>query len=1167
MSENKNTARPNEFLRALSEKLLILDGSTGVEFQRLHLSEEEVRGDRFADHDKPLAADFDVLCLTRPYIVASVHERYLAAGADIIETNTFNSNRLSQKEYGLEHLVREICREGAAIARRAADRFTAADQSKPRFVAGSIGPTALSASLPTDVNDPTARSVSFAELADAYAEQAAGLIEGGADFLLVETAFDLINAKAAAEGIRRASEETGISLPTVYSFTVSDASGRILSGQSPDAILAAMAPYAPAALGFNCSAGPDKLAPIVADFAAKSPFPVIFYPNAGLPDQMGNYTVSPEEFASSVAALAKAGSLNIAGGCCGTTPEHIRALAEALSEVAASPRRSSTDTAEPWLAGLEPFFDNRGFINVGERCNVAGSRKFLRLIKENNLEEALAIARKQVNDGAMILDINMDDAMLDSRREMSRFLRVLGSDPATASVPWMIDSSDFGVIEGALNEIGGRAIVNSISLKHGEEEFIRQASVIRRFGAAVVVMLFDEQGQATTLERKKEVASRAISLLTEKCGFERRDIIIDPNVLTIATGMPEHDAYALWFIEAVRWINRTFPGVKTSGGVSNLSFAFRGNNQLRQSMHAVFLYHAVKAGLSMGIVDPGTKVAYTDIPAHLLEKIEDAVLCRHERASEALAAAAGEFAGVSAEVAPTDSSERTDKPVAQRLAEALRQGDDSRLAADIPEAVATAGSASAVVEGMLMNGMEEVGRLFEQGKMFLPQVVKSARTMHHAVDLLRPYLEKESGDVTESRHKGTAVIATVKGDVHDIGKNIAAVVLRCNNYRVIDLGVQVDAAAIVAAVKEYHPDFVALSGLISPSLEEMARTLQALRDNGISVPVFVGGAATSEVHTAVRLAPAYSPGLVVRVADASQDPLVASRLASDFDTESGNIRRRQSECARDFEVRMSATQASQPKAEKSDWEAEDVTAPTFTGVRTLEPIPVREVIPYINWTYFYHCWRIQPDSPEAESLKGDADALLDRIVSAGGTMRAQVAFYNANSDGDTIKIGDTTIAVPRQHPKQGRSECLSLADFVAPEGHEDYIGCFAVTTGPELRAFAADDEYESLILQSVCDRLAEACSEWLHRVVRTELWGYAPDEKEDLQAIMQGRYRGIRPAVGYPSLPDQKLMHKLLGLLKPSEISVRATENGALIPASTVAGFYIASPRARYFTL
>lgn len=1166
MNVTETQPRRIPFEQALKERLLILDGSTGVEFQRRALSESEVRGRRFMTHTRSLASNFDILCLSRPEIVAEVHRSYLEAGADIIETNTFNSNRLSQSEYGTAGLVREINRAGAAIARAEADRYSA--QGKTRYVAGAVGPTALSASLPVDVDDLGARAVDFDTLAEAYTDQIAGLIEGGVDFLLIETIFDLLNAKAAAEGAQRAMELTGKTVPVVYSFTISDRSGRILSGHTPEAILSTIAPFSPAAVGFNCSAGPEGLTPIVKDLACRSPFPIIFYPNAGLPDRMGNYTVGPEAFASEMRDLLKDGVLNIAGGCCGTGPEHIRALAGTAATCGATPRHADPSLTPAWLAGLDAFAGNRGFINVGERCNVAGSRKFLRLIKEKNISEALGIARKQVADGAMILDINMDDGMLDSCAEMCAFLRALGSDPVTSAVPWMIDSSDFSVISEALKNIGGRAIVNSISLKHGTEEFISRARAIRRAGAAVVVMLFDERGQADTLERKMEISRRAIGILTEKCGFPRRDIVIDPNVLAIATGMPEHNAYARWFIDAVATISAEFPGVRTSGGISNLSFAFRGNNYLRQAMHAVFLYHGVKAGLSMGIVDPGTKVQYADIAPELLKRLEAAVLNAHPGACDELAAVAADYTGVAAGSAPTETADTTQQPVEQRLITALKHGDDSRLADDLAEAVERAGDANTVVEHTLMDGMEEVGRLFEAGKMFLPQVVKSARTMHRAVEILTPWLEKGRGGAT----KGTVLLATVKGDVHDIGKNIAAVVLRCNNYEVIDLGVQVESRAIIDAINEYEPDFVGLSGLISPSLEEMARTLTAMRQAGFTVPVFVGGAATSELHTALRLAPAYGEGLVIRVADASRNPIVAGRLQRDFASEYTAIRRDQRRRAKEYEESLLPAAESDAPLPEIDWEKEPMQEPTFTGVRTLSEIPIAEGRPYINNIYFFNCWKVTPGSPEAAELLADAEALLDRLEKEGATMRAQVGFYEAYSDGETIYAGNEEIFTPRQRATAGRKECVALADYIAPEDYDDYIGCFAVSIGDVLRkaldrAIHSDDEYQRLLLQSVCDRLAEATSEMLHRRVRTELWGYAPDEPLDFDAIRHGRYRGIRPAVGYPSLPDQHTMHTLLRLLRPTEIGIEATENGALIPSSSVAGFYFSSPRARYFTL
>jgi 5-methyltetrahydrofolate--homocysteine methyltransferase len=1132
-------------------------------FQRMKLDEATVRGRRFLTHTRPLAANFDILCLSRPDLVAGVHRAYLEAGADIIETDTFNSNALSQREYATSHLVRDINRAGAAIARREAEAFSSPE--KPRFVAGAMGPTALSASLPVDVDDPSARAVSFDTLADAYCEQALGLIEGGADLLLIETAFDLLNAKAAAMGARRAMAESHTDIPIVFSFTLSDASGRILSGHTPAAILAAVAPLAPLAVGYNCSAGPEGLAEAVRELASVSPFPVIFYPNVGLPDRMGGYSVTAADFAAAMKPLLAEGIVNIAGGCCGTTPEHIEALAREVGIHNKSHRPDSSAVA-PWLAGLEAFSDGRGFINVGERCNVAGSRKFLRLIKENAIDEAVAIARRQVADGAMILDINMDDGMLDSRAEMSRFLRALGSDPATASVPWMIDSSDFATIEEALKNTGGRAIVNSISLKHGEDEFRRQACIIRSYGVAVVVMLFDERGQADTCERKIEIAARACRILMDECGFEARDIVIDPNVLTIATGMPEHDAYALHFIRAVEWIHTNLPGVKTSGGVSNLSFAFRGNNYLRQAMHAVFLFHAVKAGLSMAIVDPGTKVQYADIAPEHLQLIEDAILCRRPDAAERLSAAAADITGETVHASGSGVTEEASAPSTpeERLIRALQRGDDSSLDADLRLAVERAGSANAVVEHTLMKGMELVGSLFESGKMFLPQVVKSARTMHRAVDILRPFLE--NGAVKGSS-KGRAVLATVKGDVHDIGKNIAAVVLQCNNFEVIDLGVQVEAAAIIKAVKEHNPVFVGLSGLIAPSLEEMARTLSAMRREGITVPVLVGGAATSKLHTALMLAPAYGPeGTVIRVADASQDPVVASRLLRDPEGEKRSVKEQQQALAKEYNNSRNDSGA-EPSAPVEAWDKAAIVKPAFTGIRTLKPVSLATVRPYINFTYFLNAWKVVRDTPEAASLLDEAERMLDRLESLGATMLGQTAFYPATGSDSAITTPVASIPTPRQKAAEGREERLALSDFVAPEG--DYIGCFAVTIGPEIRheLETETDSYRHLLLQTIADRLTEATSEWLHRRVRTDLWGYAPDEPEDFQAIRQGRYRGIRPAIGYPSLPDQRLMHTLMAHLAPDEIGVTVTENGALSPSSSVAGFYLASPMARYFTV
>lgn len=1151
------------FKDLIRRKVLLLDGSMGVMIQRMKLTEEQFRGERFKNHPIALKGNNDILCLTAPEVISSIHRQYLEAGADIIETNTFNSTALSQHEYGTERLVRELNIAGARIARAEADRYST--DGHMRFVAGSIGPTGVAASMSADINDPASRSVSFDELSRAFEEQAGALIEGGVDILLAETIFDALNAKAAINGIRRAMTAYDVDLPLILSITVSDSSGRILSGHTPEAFLSIVRHARPFAVGFNCSAGPASLEPFIRRMASASPYATIFYPNAGLPDSMGNYNEDPARFATAVAPLLHDGCLNIVGGCCGTTPTHIAELSRIIANDS-HPRKCYAKTQESWLAGLEEFSDSRGFINIGERCNVAGSRKFLRLIKEKAYDEALAIARKQVADGAMILDINMDDGLLDTKTEMQHFLRLMSTDPDVATVPWMIDSSDFDVIEMALKEIPGRAIVNSISLKHGESEFLEQAEAIHRYGAAVVIMAFDENGQATTFERKTEICHRAYNLLTKRLGFDPRDIIFDPNVLTIATGMPEHDRYALDFIKAVGWIHDNLPGAKTSGGLSNLSFAFRGNNYLRQSMHAVFLYHAISAGLSMAIMDPAAKVTYDSIPDELLVLLEDAILCRRSDAADRLIDKASMFSGDVTVAQP----EKNDKPadVDGRLQQALIRGDDTCLQEDISEALGLHGSAHAVVEGPLMKGMERVGQLFECGKMFLPQVVKSARTMHRAVDILRPMLEAGR---TNAGCKGVFLLATVKGDVHDIGKNIAAVVLNCNNFEVIDLGVQVEAHTIVEAALKYKPQFIGLSGLISPSLNEMVVVANALSQAGVDVPLFVGGAATSELHAAIHIAPAYQHGVVVRVSDASQDPVIASRLLSDYDNESCSILKRQQQLRDDYSG--SATSDSAGERISIDWNKERLIKPSFYGARTLENISITALRPLINWIYFNNCWKVTPGSEVAEDLRKEADVLLDKLEKSGAAMRCRVAFYGACSDNDNILIESVTIETPRQLPSQstGRQECLALADFIAPKGYGDHIGCFVVTIDDlmrkELEAAKQSDNYAYLLLQSVCDRLAEAASEWLHYMVRTELWGYAPDESKNLDDILHGKYQGIRPAVGYPSLPDQKLMHRLAELINPEEIGVTVTENGALWPASSVAGFYISCSKARYFSV
>lgn len=1132
----------------INKRIVVLDGSMGVMIQRLGLTEDEYRGRRFISHGKALVGNVDVLNITSPTKIKAIHEAYINAGADIIETNTFNSNALSQKEYGLTEYVRELNLAGARIAREAADKHG-------KLVAGSMGPTAFAASLPDDVNDGSHRSVTYEELRDASYEQASALIDGGVDMILLETAYDALNVKAQMRGIRQSADDKGTDIPVILSLTVSDRSGRLLSGHSPEAVLNMIEHERPFAVGFNCGSGAESLTSLLRGLAETAACPVVFYPNAGLPDRLGNYSETPEKFAADMQALASEGLINIAGGCCGTTPEHISDLVEAIKGI--PPRKPNAVNRKAWLSGLDAFYGDTGFINIGERCNVAGSRKFLRLINEKNYDEAVSIARQQVEAGAMALDFNMDDGMLDSAAEMERFVRLCGADPTVAQVPWMIDSSDFKVIETALKSLPGKGIVNSISLKHGEKEFLEQARLIKSYGAAVVVMAFDEDGQAVTFERKKEICERAYRLLTEKVGFNGEDIIFDPNILTVATGMPEHTAYGIDFIRAVEWIKANLPGARTSGGVSNLSFAFRGNNYVRQAMHAVFLYHAIKAGLDMAIIDPGSRVTYEDMDPELRDAIEDVILNRRPDATERLTERAARYAG--AKIADIENVSTYEADVDERLARALQTGDELNLEADLMESVDRHGNANAVVEGPLMAGMERVGQLFESGRMFLPQVVKSARVMHKAVEILRPLLEERKSG---GKSKGVFLTATVKGDVHDIGKNIVNVVMRCNNYEVIDLGVQVDAGTIVEAAFKFKPDYIGLSGLISPSLEEMAKTAAALARAGVNVPLMVGGAATSELHTAMRIAPVYGSGLVVRVGDAAQNPVMAARLSANYQEEADSIKRRQAE------LRAGQDKRAHIDLEKHSSTSKAALKALHPGITVFDNISVDDVRPYINWRYFYNCWQISGNKAEEDKLRTEANKLLDRLGFASASMKAIVGLFGAHSGDNCIVFENgTRIKTPRQKQTESRSACLALSDFVASK--DDTVGVFMVTIGDKIRKEIAEatDEYERLMLQSVADRLAEATSEWLHREVRTRLWGYASDESNEIADILKQKYSGIRPAIGYPSLPDQRQMHKLTELIDPACIEVKITENGALDPASSVAGLYIANPEARYFSV
>ena len=1173
-----------------TDKLIILDGAMGTMLQRQGLGEADFRGDLFPDWPVKLQGNNDVLALTRPDVLRAIHRAYLEAGADLIETNTFNAQRISQADYHTEEYVARINRAAARLAREEADRMTALTPHKARYVAGSVGPTNKTLSMSPDVENPAFRAITYDELLEAYTEQMNALAEGGVDLFLIETIFDTLNAKAALQAAARAAEKAGRRIPVMLSATIADASGRTLSGQTLDAFLTSVAHCSDLfSVGLNCSFGAADMRPYLRELAAKAPCRVSAHPNAGLPDEEGRYSETPESMAQAMRGFVDDRSVNIIGGCCGSTPDHIRAIACMAEGRQARPLPTAdTQPRAGWLAGLDAFSPLPGtFVNVGERCNVAGSRKFLRLIKEKQYDEALAIARKQVRDGAMMLDINMDDGLLDTEAEMTHFLRLMASDPEVARLPWMIESSRFEVIEAALKCVQGKAVVNSISLKEGEERFVQRARIISQYGAAMVVMAFDEEGQATTYERKVAVCERAYRLLTEKAGVKPCDIIFDPNILTVATGMKEHDRYALDFIRATGHIRQHLPGVHVSGGVSNLSFAFRGHNYLREAMHAVFLYHAIAQGMDMGIVNPASKVMYHDIPADLLEAIEDVVLCRRDDAAERLMERARNDEEPSlAAAADAPQTDRRQVPLEQRLMNALRTGDDEHLADDLTEALAAYDAPGHIIEGPLMRGMQLVGDLFGEGKMFLPQVVKSARTMKKAVAFLQPFLEQQKQ--TGKAGNGCYVVATVKGDVHDIGKNIVAVVLGCNNFDVVDLGVMVPAEKIVEAVREHGAEFVALSGLITPSLDEMCHTAQAMQQAGLRVPLFIGGATTSDLHTALKIAPLYD-GPVFHVKDAAQNPVLALQLKGEGGEELiAENRRRQEQLVAEHRRKQTAHRPQEnedgcPSATAGtvrrlhiDWDNETLPAPSFTGCRTLTDIPLGEVRELINWVYFFNLWRVKRGTPEAEALQQEADALLDDLQTRH-TLRGQVAFYPAYATDHSVvmlKNGEEVeIPTPRQRSAAAPGEpLLSLCDFVAPLPQRDHLGAFAVTLSPQLvaeveRAKTEGDDYHSLMLQAVCDRLAEAGAEWLHREVRRRLWGYAPDEQLSPTDLARAAYQGIRPAVGYPSLPDQQQIFKVASLLDFDRLGIRLTENGAMYPQSSVCGLLFSHPQSRYFAL
>ncbi len=1193
--------RLEQLTALLATRILLLDGAMGTMIQRERLDEAAYRGPRFADWHRDLRGNNDLLAITRPELIGAIHAAYLHAGADILETNTFNSTSIAMADYGMESLAYELNVEGAKLARQVADSFEVREPSRPRYVAGVLGPTNRTASLSPEVNDPAARNVTYDELVVAYAEAARGLLDGGADILLVETIFDTLNAKAALFAIEQVFASTHERVPVMISGTITDASGRTLSGQVTEAFWVSVMHSNPISIGLNCALGPKELRAYVQELSRVADVHVSAHPNAGLPNAFGGYDESPEDMAKIIGEWARTGYVNIVGGCCGSTPAHIRAIASAVQHVA--PRVVPTLVPALRLSGLEPVVirENTNFVNVGERTNVTGSAKFSKLILAGDYEAALEVARQQVESGAQVIDVNMDEGMLDAVAAMTTYLRLVASEPSISKVPLMIDSSKWSVIEAGLQQCQGKAIVNSISLKEGEAEFLRQATLVRRYGAAVIVMAFDEQGQADTKERKVAICTRAYRLLTEQIGFPPEDIIFDPNIFAIGTGIEEHANYAVDFIEATREIKAALPHARISGGVSNVSFAFRGNNPVREAIHAVFLYHAVQAGMDMGIVNAGALTLYSDIPPALLERVEDLVLNRRPDATERLLEVAADVKGTAA--VANDSLVWRELPVRERLAHALVHGIADFIVEDTEAARLTVERPIHVIEGPLMDGMNVVGDLFGAGKMFLPQVVKSARVMKRAVAHLIPYIEAEKllQPAEEQKNKGKILMATVKGDVHDIGKNIVGVVLQCNNYDVIDMGVMVPCAKILETARRENVDIIGLSGLITPSLEEMAFLAGEMQREGFTIPLLIGGATTSRAHTAVKIETQYA-GPVVHVQDASRAVGVASALLSDdgrdayvagIKAEYDAIRVHRANSGK--ATRLVPLADARANRMAIDWSASEPPVPTRPGVTVFDSWPLEDLVPRIDWTPFFQTWELAGHYPDilqdpvvgetARSLWADAQAMLTTLVAEQWlTARAVVGLFPANAVGDDIAVWATesargtersaTIHTIRQQMAKGDGRAnMALADFVAPveTGVRDWVGAFAVTTGHGIDARvaayeAAHDDYNSILLKALADRLAEALAERLHETVRRDHWGYAPDESLDNQALISEGYQGIRPAPGYPACPDHTEKRTLFRLLDvPALAGITLTESCAMLPTASVSGWYFWRPESRYF--
>eukprot|EP00761_Pharyngomonas_kirbyi_P012482 gb/GECH01012509.1/.p1 GENE.gb/GECH01012509.1/~~gb/GECH01012509.1/.p1 ORF type:complete len:1246 (+),score=422.22 gb/GECH01012509.1/:1-3738(+) len=1211
VSETEKTLR-----KLLADRVLIIDGAMGTMLQNYSLEEEDYRGQQFKDHPHSLQGNNDLLSVTQPQILEEIHKAYLEAGADIVETNTFSSTRIAQEDYSLQDHAYEMNKASAQCAKNAAREFTEKDPSKPRFVAGSIGPTNKTASISPSVENPGERNISFDELVDAYTEQIQGLVDGGADLLLVETIFDTLNAKAALYAIKTYFEDTGNELPIFISGTITDQSGRTLSGQTTEAFYISMMHANMLGIGLNCALGADLMRPYIERLSKIAECYTFAYPNAGLPNLMGEYDHTPEFMADQLEEFVQSGFLNLAGGCCGTSPEHIKAISERLKSV--KPVRSLPEERDTTmrLSGLEPVFytPQSNFMNIGERCNVAGSIRFKRLIKNGNFEEALSVARAQVDAGAQVIDINMDEGLLDSVVVMKRFVNLIMSEPEIARVPIMVDSSNFSVIQSGLKCIQGKSIVNSISLKEGEEQFLSQAREIRKHGAAVVVMAFDETGQATESDRKVSIAERAYNLLREKAGFPPEDIIIDPNILTIATGMEEHNNYAVEFLESIKAIKQKLPHAKVSGGLSNLSFSFRGLNRIREAMHAAFLYHAIRNGMDMGIVNAGALIIYDEIPKDLLQLVEDAIFNRTSEATERLLEFAEKEKERQKNQGPTakEAEEWRQGTVEERLSHSLVKGIDKYVIDDTEEARQKYSAPLHIIEGPLMKGMNVVGDLFGAGKMFLPQVIKSARVMKKAVGHLIPFMEEEKKRKMEEKgiedesdmYAGTVLLATVKGDVHDIGKNIVRVVLSCNNYRVIDLGVMVTCEKILSEAKRVNADIIGLSGLITPSLSEMSHVSKEMERLGFSLPLLIGGATTSKQHTAVKIRPHYS-GPCIHVLDASKSVTVVSSLLDqdsrdefieEIDEEYEDLREDWLSSHEDRKF-VSLEKARERRLKIDFDKTPPAPAPSFFGTKVLDNYDLNRIVENIDWSPFFAVWQLRgkyPNrgfpklfndpkvGPEAKKLYEEAQEMLNEIVEKKlMRVRGVIGFWPANSVGDDIEVYPdedrkapiaTLYGIRQQQEREKTKEFLSMSDFVAPKGYQDYVGIFAVATfGCEEMVAEYEknyDDYKSIMAKALADRLAEAFAEVLHEDVRKEYWGYAPDESLGSKDLIKVKYEGIRPAPGYPSQPDHTEKQTMWDLADVKEATgIGLTESLAMNPPAAVSGLYFAHPESKYFAV